>query len=185
MWLRPEVRKQRGTSSQKGEGPEAQGQQSSSERSQRHIVSFYGLRGHRQCSHMPHVDPGAWHVPGPPLQTCPSEPGIEDARWTPHPGPLHRLPGLPGGTELTMEEGQGDTTCSQPQDPGHPLGSTPTGHAAAPAPPSCRTSSSSFTPPLRCQLVTPQVPRGPRGPLTCCTSGAGRSPPGRGAWRCW
>lgn len=36
-----------------GEGPEAQGQQSSSERSQRHIFSVCGPRGHRPRSHMP------------------------------------------------------------------------------------------------------------------------------------
>ena len=109
MWLSLRLGSRGEPGARKGEGPEDQGQQSCSERSQRHIFSVCGPRGHRQRSHRPHVNQGAWHVPGPPLQTCPSEPGFEDSRWTPHPSPLHRLPGFPGGTELTTTEGQGDT----------------------------------------------------------------------------
>lgn len=97
------------------------------------------------------------------------------------PGAPHRgRPGVLVGAELTTAEG---TRCGA-RAPGRQcwaLPAQPLPAAACPAPPRCSVP----TPPTSTGGPLPAARGAARGPLTCCTSWAGRSPPGRAAWRCW
>lgn len=85
---------------------------------------------------------------------APVEPGFEDSRWTPHPGPLYRLPGFLGGTELTTAEGQGDTT----------LFSNPGPRTGTPRPQPLLAAALPPHPSHLCSHISPSPPRVPQGP---------------------
>ena len=95
---------------------------------------------------------------------APASQGLKIPGGLPTPAPCTGCLGSLEGQNSPPQRGRGTPSRSQPQDPGRPLGPTPTGHAAAPAPPGCRASSSSFTPLLRHLPVTPQGATGPAKP---------------------